>query len=253
MSNLIADLKGQGVIVTAAGGSIGTGCALALARCGASLALNDVNAEALSRTVEKVQALGVPVLPLPGDVSDYQRVQEMAAEAIAAFGNVFGLVNIAGASMPKPILDMTQEEWASTWNINVTPLFNWAHAVLPHMLASERGGRIVNNSSVSGKQGGDENSVSRGAYASAKAGVLGFTRGLAREVAPKVTVNAICPGLILNPRTTRLYEARPQMMDRYPMQRPGEGADIGKAVVYFMAADWVTGEVTDVNGGYFID
>ncbi len=121
------------------------------------------------------------------------------------------------------------------------------------MLASEQGGRIVNNSSVSGKQGGDENSVSRGAYASAKAGVLGFTRGLAREVAPKVTVNAICPGLILNPRTTELYKAKPDMMDRYPMQRPGEGADIAKAVVYFMAADWVTGEVTDVNGGYFID
>ncbi len=253
MSDLIVDLKGKGVIVTAAGGSIGTGCALALARCGASLALNDVNEEALQRTVEKVQALGASVLPLPGDVSDYQRVQDMAAATIETFDNIFGLVNIAGASMPKPILAMTQAEWASTWNVNVTPLFNWAHAVLPHMLASEQGGRIVNNSSVSGKQGGDENSVSRGAYASAKAGVLGFTRGLAREVAPKVTVNAICPGLILNPRTTRLYEARPEMMERYPMQRPGEGADIGKAVVYFMAADWVTGEVTDVNGGYFID
>ena len=72
-------------------------------------------------------------------------------------------------------------------------------AVLPHMLAAVQGGRIINTSSVSGKQGGDENSVSRGAYAAAKAGVLGFTRGLAREVAPKVTVNAICPGLILIP------------------------------------------------------
>ncbi|ETW98749.1 MAG: hypothetical protein ETSY1_17520 [Candidatus Entotheonella factor] len=254
MPDLVVDLKGKGVIVTAAGGSsIGSGCALALARCGASLALNDVNEGALRRTVETIQVLGVPVLPLVGDVSDYQRVQDMAAETIETLGNVFGLVNIAGASMPKPILDMTQAEWASTWNVNVTSLFNWAHAVLPHMLASEQGGRIINNSSVSGKQGGDENSVSRGAYAAAKAGVLGLTRGLAREVAPKVTVNAICPGLILNPRTTQLYEARPEMMDRYPMQRPGEGADIAKAVIYFMAADWVTGEVTDVNGGYFID
>lgn len=253
MPDLIVDLKGKGVIVTAAGGSIGSGCALALARCGASLALNDVNEAALRHTVETVQDVGVPVLPLVGDVSNYQRVQDMAAEAIGTFGNVFGLVNIAGASMPKPILDMTQAEWASTWNVNVTSLFNWAHAVLPHMLASEQGGRIVNNSSVSGKQGGDENSVSRGAYAAAKAGVLGLTRGLAREVAPKVTVNAICPGLILNPRTTQLYQARPEMVGRYPMQRPGEGADIAKAVIYFMAADWVTGEVTDVNGGYFID
>ena len=253
MPDLTVDLAGKGVIVTAAGGSIGSACALALARCGASLALNDIDAQALERIAARVQALGASVVKLPGDVSDYNRVQQMASQAIDAIGNVFGLVNIAGASMPKPILEMTQEEWSQTWNVNVTPLFNWAQAVLPHMLGSDQGGRIINNSSVSGKQGGDENSVSRGAYAAAKAGVLGFTRGLAREVAPKVTVNAICPGLVLNPRTTALLESKPEMMDRYPMQRPGEGADIAKAVLYFMAADWVTGEVTDVNGGYFID
>ena len=253
MPDLLVDLKGKGVIVTAAGGSIGSACALALVRCGASLAVNDIDPEALERTVERVSELGGMAIPLVGDVSDYTTVQRLAHEAIEALGNVFGLVNIAGASMPKPIVEMTQDEWAHTWNINVTSLFNWAQAILPHMLASEQGGRIINNSSISGKQGGDENSVSRGAYAAAKAGVLGFTRGLAREVAPTVTVNAICPGLILNPRTTALYQSRPEMMDRYPMQRPGEGADIAKAVIYFMAADWVTGEVTDVNGGYFID
>ena len=253
MPDLHVDLTGKGVIVTAAGGSIGSACALALARCGASLAVNDVDAEALARTVDRVRELGGAAIPLVGDVSEYVTVQRLAQDALGALGNIFGLVNIAGASMPKPILEMTPEEWARTWNINVTSLFNWAHAVLPHMLASAQGGRIVNNSSVSGKQGGDENSVSRGAYAAAKAGVMGFTRGLAREVAPTVTVNAICPGLILNPRTTALYEARPEMMERYPIQRPGEGSDIAKAVIYFMAADWVTGEVTDVNGGYFID
>ena len=253
MPDLLVDLTGKGVIVTAAGGRIGSACALALARCGASLALNDINAEALARTVERVDDLDGTAIPLVGDVSEYATVQRLAQEAIEALGNIFGLVNIAGASMPKPILEMTQDEWPRTWNLNVTSLFNWAHAVLPHMLASQQGGRIINNSSISAKQGGDENSVSRGAYAAAKAGVLGFTRGLAREVAPAVTVNAICPGLILNPRTTALYESRPEMMERYPMQRPGEGSDIAKAVIYFMAADWVTGEVTDVNGGYLID
>ena len=253
MPDLTVDLQGKGVIVTAAGGSIGSGCALALARCGASLALNDINSDALDRTVNQVREVGVTAIPLLGDVSDYDTVQQMARSAVDEVGNVFGLVNIAGASMPKPILDMSLEEWNRTLTINMTSVFNWVQAVLPHMLASEHGGRIVNNSSVSGKQGGDENSVSRGAYAAAKGGVLGLTRGLAREVAPKVTVNAICPGLVLNPRTTQLYEAKPDMMDRYPMQRPGVGADIAKAVIYFMAADWVTGEVTDVNGGYFID
>lgn len=253
MSELTMDLKGKGVIVSAAGGSIGSGCAVALARCGASLALNDVDEQALDTVCERVRAAGVPVLKLPGDVSDYTVVQKMAEAAVAAFDNVFGLVNIAGTSMPKPVLEMTLQEWTHVWQVNVTSLFNWAHAVLPHMLASDQGGRIVNNSSVSGKQGGDENSVSRAAYAAAKAGVLGFTRGLAREVAPKVTVNAVCPGMVLNPRTTKLWESKPDLRARYLMQRAGTGGDIAKAVIYFMAADWVTGEVTDVNGGYYID
>lgn len=253
MPELTVDLQGKGVIVTGAGGSIGSACALALARCGAALAVNDANPHALARITRQVQDTGAQVIPLEGDVSQYERVQAMAAEAIDALGNVFGLVNIAGISMPKHILDMSQDDWARTWNVNVTSLFNWAHAILPHMLASEQGGRIINNSSVSGKQGGDANSVSRGAYAAAKAGVLGFTRGLAREVSPRVTVNAICPGLVLNPRTTQLVAAKPDVLDHYPMQRPGEGIDIAKAVLYFMAADWVTGEVTDVNGGYYID
>jgi 3-oxoacyl-[acyl-carrier protein] reductase len=177
----------------------------------------------------------------------------MGATAINQYGNIFGLVNIAGASTPKHIIELSIDEWQHIWNVNVSSLFNWIHAVGPNMLASEHGGRIINNSSLSGKQGGDENSISRAAYASTKAGVLGFTRGLARELAPKITVNAICPGLVLNPRTQELLEKKPEMMQRYLAGRPGVGADIAKAVVYFMAADWVTGEVTDVNGGYYID
>ena len=235
MMELYVDLKGKSVIVTAAGGAIGSACALALAKCGASLALNDIDEEALTRTESQVKEMGCRVISLPGDVSDYDRVQEMGATAIDQYGDIFGLVNIAGASTPKHIIDLSIDEWQHIWNVNVSSLFNWIHAVAPNMLASEHGGRIINNSSVSGKQGGDENSISRAAYASTKAGVLGFTRGLARELAPK------------------LLDKKPELMQRYPAGRPGVGADIAKAVVYFMAADWVTGEVTDVNGGYYID
>jgi NAD(P)-dependent dehydrogenase (short-subunit alcohol dehydrogenase family) len=103
MPDLLVDLTDKGVIVTAAGGSIGSACALALARCGASLALNDIDIEALARTVERVRELGGTAMPLVGDVSEYATVQSMAQEAIEALGNIFGLVNIAGASMPKPI------------------------------------------------------------------------------------------------------------------------------------------------------
>ena len=90
MFELTVDLKGKGVIVSAAGGNIGSGCALALARCGASLALNDVNEEALDAVCERVREIGVPVIKLPGDVSDYAVVQNMAEAAIAGLGNVFG-------------------------------------------------------------------------------------------------------------------------------------------------------------------
>ncbi len=122
MSELTVDLKGKGVIVSAAGGSIGSGCAVALARCGASLALNDVDEQALDTVCERVRAAGVPVLKLPGDVSDYTVVQKMAEAAGAAFDNVFGLVNIAGTSMPKPVLEITHQEWTHVWQVNVTSL-----------------------------------------------------------------------------------------------------------------------------------
>ena len=161
---LYVDLKEKSVIVTAAGGAIGSACALALAKCGASLTLNDIDEEALTQTESQVREMGCRVISIPGDVSDYDRVQEMGATAINQYGDIFGLVNIAGASTPKRIIDLSIDEWRHIWNVNVSSLFNWIHAVGPNMLASEHGGRIINNSSLSGKQGGDENSISCAAY-----------------------------------------------------------------------------------------
>jgi 3-oxoacyl-[acyl-carrier protein] reductase len=250
--DLTVDLRGKVALVTGAGGNIGGACALALARCGAVLALNDVREDALAAVCDRVRAMGRRALPLPGDSADHAVVRELGHRALAELGPVFVYMNVAGEAMPKHIVDMSEAEWDRTQAANVKSLFNWCQVLLPSMLAGE-GGRIVGLSSVSGKQGGDLNSVSRAAYAAAKGGVMGFVRGLAREVAPKVTVNAICPGLVLNDRTRRLLAARPQMMEQYLMGRPGTGEDVAKALLYFVAADWVTGEVTDVNGGYYID
>ncbi len=250
--DLTVDLRGKVGLVTGAGGQIGGACALALARCGADLALNDVRADALDAICAQVTALGRRALPLLGDSADHAAVQAMGRRALDEMGGVFVFMNVAGQSQPKHIVDMTEAEWDRTQAANVKSLFNWCQALLPSMLAGP-GGRIVGLSSVSGKQGGDLNSVSRAAYAAAKGGVMGFVRGLAREAAPKVTVNAICPGLVINPRTQKLLEERPQMLEQYLAGRAGTGADIAKALLYFVAADWVTGEVTDVNGGYYID
>lgn len=251
---LKVDLTGKGAVVTAAGGTIGSACALALARNGADVAINDISMESLEPVAAQIRAMGRKAVLIPGDVSDTGLVHRLAQQAIDGLGNIFVLVNIAGAPMPKHIVDMTEDEWDRTMDVNVKSLYNWSHALLPHMLEGE-GGRIICNSSASGKQGGDLNSVSRGAYAAAKAGVMGFARGLAREVAPKVTVNAICPGMVPNPRTKLIMEGPrgPEIRSRYLMGRVGTGEDIAKAVLYFVAADWVTGEITDVNGGYYID
>lgn len=249
---LKVDLTGKVAVVTGAGGSIGGACALALAENGCDLALNDMRKKPLGAICARVRALGRRAIALHGDSADFACVQKMVAKAQSSLGTPYVFMNVAGQSMPKHIVDMTEAEWDRVQAANVKSLFNWCQALLPAMLAGE-GGRIVGLSSVSAKQGGDENSVSRAAYAAAKCGVIGFVRGLAREVAPKVTVNAICPGLVLNPRTGKLLKQRPEMMDRYLLGRPGTGEDIAKTLLYFVAADWVTGEVSDVNGGYYID
>lgn len=251
--DLTVNLTGKAALVTAAAGVIGSACALALARSGADVALNDINEEGLERVAAQVRLLGRRALILPGDVAETAKVAGMAETAVREFGGIFVLVNIAGASMPRYVADMSEADWDRTMAVNLKSLYNWCHALIPHMLAGE-GGRIINNSSASAKAGGDQHSVSHAAYAAAKAGVLGFTRGLAREVAPKITVNAICPGLIANPRTQVLVDGYgAELVSRYIMGRVGNGDDVAKAVLYFVAADWVTGEVTDVNGGFYID
>lgn len=250
------DLKGKVGLVTAAGGSIGAACAVALARNGCDVVLNDIDEGRLQAIASKAAQYGNRVLPVLGDASKVATVRDIrSAMEEQGFGAPFVIMNVAGESMPKEILDMDEEDWRRTLSLNLDPLFHLAQTFVPGMKRMG-GGRIVAISSISAKQGGDQHSVSRAAYSMAKAGVLGFVRGFAREVGPTITVNAICPGLIVNPRTSLLMqdEAKRRMMEeRYLLGRVGNGEDIARCLLYFVAADWVTGEVTDVNGGYYID
>lgn len=249
--DLTIDLEGTVALVTAAAGSIGSEIVRTLSRCGAHVVINDLNQEALVSLAEEIGGY-----PLPGDSRDFATVHELTATATANVGSPFILVNVAGMGCTKSIVEMTEDEWDSVLDLNLKTTFNWCHAVLPFMQAGGRG-RIVNISSVAAKKGAHNHNRgvdSRAAYAAAKAGVLGFTRGLAIEAAPAVTVNAICPGLIPNPRNQiAVGEQERSITSDYILGRVGTGADIAKAVLYFVAADWVTGEVTDVNGGFFID
>ena len=242
-------------IVTGAARGIGRASALALGRKGFALALVDVRARELSDTAGVVRGLGVEALALEGDVSDFVRAQALGSQVLDAWGRVYVLVNNAGVSQPKGLLEITEGEWDRTLAINLKGAFNWAKAVAPAMLA--RGaGRIVNISSVSAHTGAGFGAVSQFAYCAAKAGLLGLTRGLAKELAPHVTVNAICPGLIETDLTAQMIASRGEaIVGSIPLARLGTPEDIAEVVAFLATVTpcFMTGEVIDVDGGQWVN
>ncbi|GGF50146.1 short-chain dehydrogenase [Azorhizobium oxalatiphilum] len=242
-------------IVTGAGRGIGFASARELARKGYRVALVDLGGAELDGAVATVASEGVEAIGLPCDVSDYALVQDLAAQVLARWGRIDVLVNNAGISQPKPILDITEAEWDLTINVNLKGCFNWCKAVAPKMVDAKRG-RIINMSSVSANTGAARSAVSKFAYCASKAGVLGLTRGLAKELAPYVTVNAICPGSIETHLTAALIEARrDEITNGIPLGRVGTPQDIAVVVAFLATVEpnYITGEVIDVDGGQWVN
>jgi 3-oxoacyl-[acyl-carrier protein] reductase len=251
------DLSGKVALVTGGGGAIGGGCVRALAAAGADVVVVDLRADAAESVAGQVQAAGRKSLALVGDAGDYAVVGRLAQAALAAFGKIDILVNVAGGGEPRGFLELTHQDFDRVVTHNLKSAWNWAHHLAPQMLQRE-GQRIVNTASVSAKHGGGPPAaVSKSAYAAAKAGVLGLTRGLAKELAPRITVNAVCPGLIATPPTARITQGphMPAIMETIPMARVGRPDDVAAAVLFFASpgASWITGECMDVNGGQYID
>lgn len=249
------DPEGALALVTGAGSGIGRATALALAQRGYAVALVDRLPSELEATARDAEGLGVPVLKLAGSVADYAATQAHGRTVLEAWGHVDVLVNNAGISQPKGLIDITEAEWDETMAINLKGQFNWCKAVAPAMLAGN-GGRIVNISSVSAHTGAGPSAVSKFAYCAAKAGVLGLTRGLAKELAPKVTVNAICPGAVVTALTAKLFtDRRDAILGSIPLARFGAPEDIAEVVVFLATASpmFITGEVIDVDGGQWVN
>jgi len=244
------NLQGKTAIVT--GGSVGIGraIALALARCGAKVAITSFNDEAEAKqTIRSMEPNGAH---FHLDATNSAQVNQVFGQIANEFGgHIDILVNNAGHLVGRVALsEMDDKHWHQVINVNLTSAFYCSRAVIPFM--NRGGGRIVNMSSLAAHDGGGPGAV---AYAAAKAGILGFTRGLAKELAPKgITVNALAPGFIQGTPfhdTFTKPDVQQNIVSRIPLGRGGTPDDVAGAVLYFVSdlASFVTGEVAEINGG----
>jgi 3-oxoacyl-[acyl-carrier protein] reductase len=243
-------------VVTGAARGIGRATAAALAKNGFAVALVDVLAPQLRETAALVREAGMAALVLEGDVTSFTTTQRLGRELLTAWKRIDVLVNNAGISQPKGLLEISEEEWDRTIAVHLKGAFNWCKVVAPAMLG-QRAGRIINMSSVSAHTGAGTAAVSKSAYCAAKAGILGLTRGLAKELAPHVTVNAICPGLIATDLTAGMIarEGAEALTRSIPLARLGTPEDIAQVVVFLATVTpcFMTGEVIDVDGGQWVN
>jgi 3-oxoacyl-[acyl-carrier protein] reductase len=245
----------KAAVVTGAARGIGRACALALARRGFAVALVDTSHVLLAEAVSAVLALGIEALAVESDVASYDAAQRGASDILTVFGRVDVLVNNAGISQPKGLLEISEAEFDHTIAVNMKGQFNWCKALAPAMLTLPEA-RIVNISSVSAHTGAGFSAVSRFAYCTSKAGVLGLTRGLAKELAPTITVNAICPGAVETALTQAMIDRqREPILNSIPLRRLGTPEDIAEVVAFLatVTPNFITGEVIDVDGGQWVN
>ncbi|MGA9442497.1 MAG: 3-oxoacyl-[acyl-carrier-protein] reductase [Methyloceanibacter sp.] len=239
------DLSGKGALVTGATGGIGGAIAKALHDQGATVAISGTNAAKLEKLAGE---LGDRVFVLPCDLRDRTAVAGLAEDAEKAVGQVDILVNNAGITKDNLFMRMKDEEWDDVLSVNLTSVFALTRGIVRGMMR-RRGGRIVNIASISGVLG----NPGQGNYAASKAGLVGMTKSLAREVAARgITANCIAPGFISTPMTEALTEKQTEAIAAaIPSQCFGQPEDVAAAVVFFASdeASYITGETMHVNGG----
>jgi 3-oxoacyl-[acyl-carrier protein] reductase len=246
------NLEGKTALVTGASQGIGRACALALAKMGARIALAARNEAKLEAVAAEIAAAGGQAKPFLMDVSDEASIQATAKAATGHFGSVDILVNNAGITRDTLLLRMKRADWDAVMTTNLTGAFLLTQALLNPMLRA-RWGRIINITSVVGRTG----QAGQANYSASKAGLIGFTKSLARELAPRsITVNAVAPGYIETAMTAVLDEKqRDALLNHIPLGRPGSDQDVAHAVAFLASpqAAYITGHVLDVNGGLFMN
>ena len=243
------DLQGKIALVTGSSRGIGEVIATRLAGAGARVAVNyHTGAEAAAKVVDAIASSGGEACAIGCDVSQEDQVESMVAEVVQRWGRLDILVNNAGITRDRLLLRMKPDEWDEVIAVNLRGAFLCTHAVLRHMVR-QRHGRIVSMSSVVGLSG----NPGQANYAASKAGLIGFTKAMAREVASRnITVNAVAPGYITTAMVEKLpEEAWKAILSRIPMGRFGTPEDVAETVAFLCtdAAGYITGQVIGIDGG----
>jgi 3-oxoacyl-[acyl-carrier protein] reductase len=243
-----SSLQGRTALVTGASQGIGRAIALRLAEQGANIVLAARNQEKLEAVAGEIAAAGGRAIVQTLDVGSEESIKAAAKAALASCGTVDILVNNAGITRDGLLMRMKRADWEDVFSTNLTGTFLLTQALLSSMVRA-RWGRIINITSIVGQTG----QAGQANYAASKAGLIGFTRSLAREVASRtITVNAVAPGYIETAMTEVLdQKQRDAMLSHVPLGRPGTDDDVAHAVAFLASegASYITGHVLDVNGG----
>ena len=238
-------LEQKNVFITGSSRGIGLAIAHKFASLGANVVLNS-RGEISEELLAEFKPYGVKVLAISGDVSDFADAKRMVDQAIEELGSVDVLVNNAGITQDTLMLKMTEEDFEKVLKVNLTGAFNMTQSVLKPMIKA-REGAIINMSSVVGLMG----NIGQANYAASKAGLIGFTKSVAREVANRnVRVNAIAPGMIESDMTAVLSDKiKDAMLAQIPMKQFGQAEQVAEVTAFLASQDYLTGQVLAIDGG----
>jgi len=245
-------LTGKNAIVTGSSRGIGKAIAIKLAELGANIILNyRNNVASVKEVIKEIETKGVKVMAIQGDVSNFEDAKKVVDEAKEKLGSIDILVNNAGITRDTLLMRMKEEDFDKVIEVNLKGVFNCTKNIVPIMM-KQRSGRIINISSIVGLSG----NAGQSNYAAAKAGIIGFTKSVAKEIATRgITVNAVAPGFISTDMTDVLSDkVKEEIKKNIPLRRIGEGKDIANTVA-FLASDmgaYITGQVISVDGGMHI-